>query len=370
MTGALALAAGAVLGLVAAPLADGASDLEQTIWKLLDDDRSPYVSLPESDFRALGTGFDPPDGGNAVTDLALNAPGGAFDPRDVDKIDPRTLGHKADWIDERYKRDNLDWDITGLRLTSLNPDAKKYPWFIINGGAANLYELFVDLKNRPGCAQYFAQKLDVMVVTSPANFTYGGREDPIQSLQCQPAYLLDRDLSMQASEVRNVLYTNALLMQGLKALLMKHTEGEILISGHSTSGELAMLANDDPGLRARLNGGFCRWGSGGPARLDLVREVKDPTSVGRGGVAPATARKPVPLHRLARRDPNSYSHGDSGFLNPLHEPGMSHHQIAERWLEVELQDLLKKTGHPWGVNLEDVSKDLCVTHDTRLDGYK
>jgi hypothetical protein len=376
--------------------------LEEKIWKLLDDGRAPFVSLPGADFRALGDGFDLPDGGRTITDLAMKAPGGAFDPRDVAKIDPKTLGYKADWIVERYRRYNLDWDITALRLTSLNPDARKYPWFIVmNGGAANLYEFVVDLKNRPGWTQFLAQKLNVMVVTIPGNFKYGGWEQPIQSVQRQPAYLLDRDLPMEESEVRNVLYTNGLLMQGLKALVMKHTEGDILLIGHSTSGELAMLANDDPELRARLNGRFLGWGSGGPARLDRVREVKDPNSLGRGGAATATVapRKPNPLHILARRDPNSYSRGYSGFLNPLYEPGMSHYQIAERWLEVEgrrrgnfkqpiqdlehggdiqekgrieveLENLLKKSGNPWGVNLEEVSKDLFLTHYTRLDGYK
>jgi len=78
---------------------------------------------------------------------------------------------------------------------------------------------------------------------------------------------------------------------------------------------------------------------------------------------------------------------------------MSHAQIAEKWLEVEsrrraqfkqqiqdlehggdidqkgrveveIENLLKKTGNPWGVNLEDVSKDLFMTHYTRMDGYK
>ena len=77
---------------------------------------------------------------------------------------------------------------------------------------------------------------------------------------------------------------------------------------------------------------------------------------------------------------------------------MSHYQIAERWLdvegrrranfkqqiqdlehggsieqkgriEVEIEAMLKKTGNPWEVNLEDVSKDLFSTHYTRMDGY-
>jgi len=149
--------------------------LEQKIWTLLDDSKSPYVSLAESDFRALGTGFDLPDGGRSVTALAEKAPGGAFDPRDVAKLPAQQLGYKADGVVERFRRYNLDWDITGLRLTSLDPEAKNYPWFIImNGGAANFYEFFVDLKNRPGWAQYLAQKLNVMIVTIPGNFKYGG----------------------------------------------------------------------------------------------------------------------------------------------------------------------------------------------------
>ena len=42
-------------------------------------------------------------------------------------------------------------------------------------------------------------------------------------------------------------------------------DGDILLIGHSTSGEIAMLANNDPELRAKLNGRYFGWGSGGPA---------------------------------------------------------------------------------------------------------
>ena len=45
-------------------------NLEKKIWTLLDDSKAAYVSLPESDFRALGGGFDLPDGGRTVTALA------------------------------------------------------------------------------------------------------------------------------------------------------------------------------------------------------------------------------------------------------------------------------------------------------------
>src|SRR5579862_2974556 len=85
--------------------------LEEQIWKLLGDDKSVFVTLPEADFRSLGEGFDLPDGGKTVTNLALAAPGGAFDPRDLAKIPAEKLGYKAEWIVERYKRYNMDWDI-------------------------------------------------------------------------------------------------------------------------------------------------------------------------------------------------------------------------------------------------------------------
>jgi len=375
--------------------------VEQEIWKLLDDDKSVFVTLPEADFRALGEGFDLPDGGKTVTDLALSAPGGAFDPRDLDKIPASKLGYKADWIVERYKHYNMDWDITGLRLTSLNPDAKKYPWLIImNGGAANFYEFYVDLKNRPGWGQYLAQKLNVMIVSIPGNFKYGGWEQPIQDPTRQPAYLLDRELPMAESELRNGLLNNQVVIQGVKQLIMKNTQGDLLMIGHSTSGELSMLANDDADLRARLKGRYLGWGSGGPARLARVREIKEPKTVrggGGGGEGGGGGRK-IPLEGLSRRDTAAYSHGYSWFLNPLYLPGISLANIADAWLaaearrrpqfkqqiqdiehgaaidqignvEVDLERLLQKSGNSWGINLEDVHKELFSTQYTRMDGY-
>ena len=381
------------------------------IHRLLDDPKAVYVSLPTDDFMALG--WKLPDGGKSVTDLALAAPGGAFDPRDLAKIPAATLGYKADWIVERYTHYNLEWDITGLRLTSLDPEAKKYPWLVImNGGAANVYEFYVDLKNRPGWGQYLAQKLNVMIVTIPGNFKYGGWDEPVESEKRQPAYLLDRDLPMEEYELRNCLLTNVNVMKGLKALLMKHTTGDLLLIGHSTSGEMATLANNDPELRARTAGRYLGWGSGGPARLDLVREARAKAAgqplarapipgfpAARGAGGSTGEREPTPLHVLSRRSKDTYARGYSRFLNPLYEPGMSTFDIAEKWLEVEgrrranfkqqiqsiehggsielkgwieytVEAMLEKAGNPWGVDIEEVSRDLFSTHYTRMDGYE
>jgi hypothetical protein len=322
------------------------------------------------------------------------APGGAFDPRELARIPAETLGYKADWFVERYNRYSLDWDITALRLTSRDPQARNYPWlFIINGGAANFYEFFVDLKNRPGWAQYLAQKLNVMIVTIPGNFKYGGWTQPIADLNRQPAYLLDRELPLQESEMRHLIYTNRLIMQGLKALITKHTTGDILIIGHSTSGELSMLAYEDPELRPRLKGRYIGWGSGGAARVGATREVRE------GTPDPDVAtRSKLPLNVLERRNPEGYSRGYSNVLNPMYEPGLTMRQVAERWLntearrranfkqqlqnwehgsflflkptaEVAIDDMLKRTGNPWRINSEDVAKDLFATHYTRLDGF-
>lgn len=382
------------------PAVVGHQQIEQKIWNLLDNTQAKFVSLPEADFRALGEGFDLPDGGATVTALANAAPGGAFDPRELSKTPAAKLGYKADWIVERFRRYNLDWDVTGLRLTSLHPDAKKYPWIVVmNGGAANFYEFYVDLKNRPGWTQFLAQKVNVMIISIPGNFKYGGWTEPIPAPTRQPAYLLDKELPLEESHVRNALLNNMVCLQGAKALIVKHTQGDLLMVGHSTSGETAMLANEDPELRARMKGRYLGWGSGGPARLDRIREIREPENragsrAGFGG----DATRNRPLEALARRDVASYSRGYSGFMNPLYEAGMGHADIAAKWLEaearrrpqfkqhiqdlehggmidqkgrveVEITELLKKAGNPWGVNIEEVGKDLFSTHFTRMDGY-
>src|SRR5207247_9710033 len=192
-----------------------------------------------------------------------------------------------------------------------------------------------------------------------------------------------RELSMDEHEMRNAIYTRSLILQGLKALVTRHTSGDILLIGHSTSGELSMLAYQDPDLRARLKGRYLGWGSGGPARLELLRTVRGKDVPERGGASGPGGK--VSLSVLERRDPPSYARGYSGFLNPLYEPGMSHLQIAERWLAVEarrrpnfkqqlqnfehgadlgqkawveneIEVLLERKGNPWRISVEDVAK--------------
>ncbi|HRE04842.1 MAG TPA: hypothetical protein PKX00_04480 [Opitutaceae bacterium] len=384
------------------------ADAGAKIHALLNEDK-PFTMLSEADFRSLKMTL--PDGGRQVTQLALAAPGGAFDPRDVAKLDAKTLGYKADWIVERFTRYNLPWDIGGLRLTSLDANAKNYPWVVIlNGGAANIYEFYIDLKNRPGWGQFLAQKLNVLIVSIPGNFKYGGWEKPIATRD--PAFLLDRELTSDEVLVYNSVFTFEVIHQGLKQLIMKNTTGDIVIVGHSTGGELPGLAQRDPELKARLKGRYLGWGSGGPVRVKAVISAKRaanpdykpaPSLTGGGGGEGGSRNWKLAgdfwLNDMARRTPQVYSRVYSRWLNPLYEPGMSVLDIATKWLEVEgrrranikqpLQDLehsdnfgmkgdievgiekaLAKTGNPWKINIEDVQKDLHSTSYVPVKGYK
>jgi hypothetical protein len=146
---------------------------EQKIWNLLDDSKAAYVSLGEAEFRGLGAGFDLPDGGNSITRLADQAPGGAFDPRDVARLAPQQLGYKADGCRTPPLQPRLGHHRLALREP--RSEAKSYPWFIVmNGGAANLYEFLVDLKTVPADAVSGPEAQRHDCDHPLGNFKYGG----------------------------------------------------------------------------------------------------------------------------------------------------------------------------------------------------
>jgi len=279
----------------------------------------PFVTVSPELFQQLGKSLALPDAGRTVKELADKGPGGAFDPRDLERIAPATLGYRAKWAVVRYPYYGLDWDITGLRLESLGPNAKALPWIvIINGGSANWYEFFVDPLNRPGLGQYLAQSANVLIVTIPGNFKYGGWTLPAS--QRAPQYLLDRDLSADEVKVRNAIYTNSLEIEGLRRLIVRETTGDILIIGHSTSGELGFLAMGEKQLATRLKGRFLGWGSGGPSNLRKEWEEQ----VGRRAENVKALAKYPPLWELRPRDAEEYvNSGYIGPLNPVAAPGMT-----------------------------------------------
>jgi hypothetical protein len=160
----------AVLQVAVQPLA-AQSRADQEILNALAQEK-PYHLVSPDVFDQLG--WDLPDNGASVKALADAAPGGAFDPRDLEKIPASKLGYRAKWHEVRYKVYGLDWDIPGLHLVPNSPLPGMPTMVIINGGAANWYEFFVDPLNRSGLGQFLAQKIAVLLVTIPGKYRHGG----------------------------------------------------------------------------------------------------------------------------------------------------------------------------------------------------
>src|SRR5260221_629026 len=128
-------------------------------------------------------------------------------------------------------------------------------------------------------------------------------------------------------KVRNAIYTNRMAIEGLRRLIVRETTGDILIIGHSTSGELGFLAMGEKALATRLKGRFLGWGSGGPSNL---RKEWEEQAGRRAQNVKALAKYP-PLWELRPRDAEEYvNSGYIGPLNPVAAPGMTDLQVAQR----------------------------------------
>ena len=361
-----------------------AADPEADVLDRLREPR-PYTLIEPKLFDQLGWAL--PDGGAAVKRLADAAPGSAFDPRELEKLSPKALGYRAAWHVVRYRHYGLEWDITGLLLTPHAPSPGLPTVAFINGGSANWYEFFVDPLNGPAVGQYLAQRVPVLLITIPGNYKPGGWTEPIPARKA--AYLLDRDLSMPEATARNAIYTFTLIADGVAQLVERATTGPVLISGHSTGGELQFLLQRR--LASRLGGYSLGWGTGGPAS---VRRVwNDDAAADRN--REDRRRQYPPLALLRSRTVEEYSRSYIGPLNPL-GPGTPL-EVAERWFAREgrrrpqfkqvLQDLehqgetqrrdetvqqirtaLNSAKLP--VEPEAVIEDLFSTSKAPLDGYR
>jgi hypothetical protein len=284
---------------------------------------SIHASVPPALFEQLG--WTLPDAGRQVRTLADAAPGGAFDPRALERLRPEDVGYSATWHEVRYPYYGLDWDITALRLMPRERERALPTVVFINGGSANWYEFFVDPLNGPAVGQYLAQKVPVLLVTIPGNYRHGGWDAPIAARK--PAYVLDRELNDRETRARNVLMTFTVVADGVRRIVERATEGPVLIAGHSTGGEIQFLLRD--ALKSRLNGLSLGWGTGGPA--SLRRSWQDEAAAARN-------RNRFDLQRLRLADVRErtaaeYARTYIGPLNPL-GPG-SDLEIATRWFERE-----------------------------------
>ncbi|MBW2408484.1 MAG: hypothetical protein JRF72_01705 [Deltaproteobacteria bacterium] len=293
--------------------------------------KGPYTTLSETDLGDLSKALALPDHGKGVSELANQTPGGAFDPCNLRNITSQRLGYAPQWTLFRYPFYGLDWEITGLRLVSRNPAAGRFPWLVIvHGGSANFYEFFLDPMNAPGLGQYLAQQLHVLLVSIPGNYKCGGWLESFP--ERSPAYLLGETIPEEEIRLRNSIFTNRLILQGLKGLIQNETEGDCLVVGHSTAGELAYLALSDQALAPLLKGRFLGWGSGGPAGLRKKWEEavdKREKSIKKLSTFP-------PMWQLRVREAREYvSSGYVGPVNPCRNQNDSDLDTARRWLTLE-----------------------------------
>ena len=379
-----------LISIVAGALILGNALSAQRVTGLLSEERD-YSALGSDTFETLG--WTLPDGGRAVKALAAAAPGGAFDPRRLQKIPSSDLGYRATWHVVRYRYYGVDWDITGLQLSPNSPEPGLPTVAIINGGSANWYEFFLDPRNEPGLGQYLAQRIPVMLITIPGNYIDGGWTES-KFDERVPGYVLGRSIPADEAKARNAVYTFSLIAEGVRRLLEQATKGPLLIVGHSTGGELQFLLKESS-LKPRLLDRSLGWGTGGPA--SITKDIDE--QFGERPARVAQYAKYPRVDRLRARDAEGYiSSNYIGPLNPLRSSSASSPlAVAEAWfaaekrrrpqfkqvlqdmehqgmvehrarLEQEIKDTLR--GNPYGIEPRDVIRDLFATMSPPLNGYR
>ena len=362
------------------------SAVDGEIIQMLNEDRAFHAVSPEQ-FARLG--WDLPDGGAAVTALANAAPGGAFDPRSLERLPANELGYSASWHVLRYEVYGLDWDITGLHLIPENPIPNLPTLVFIHGGSSNWYEFFIDPLNNPGLGQYLAQKIPVLLVTMPGNFRYGGWTERVLD-QRIPPYVLDREMDAEEISIRNAAFTFRLVADGVKKLVDELTSGPVVISGHSTGGEITYMLENPGYLRDRTGGKILVWEGGSHAGTRAMQQTRG---------TPDRNDWPAVTELRARPPEVDYTGSYLGPLNPVWDPQASRLYMAERWMgELEfrrrahfkqaLQDLERRGGYlplkesvisevrealqgnEFGVDPEEVLADLFAPMEAPLTGYR
>jgi hypothetical protein len=358
--------------------------LAPSVADLLNETR-PFAVLPADAFEALG--WDLPESGQTVKTIADAAPGGAFDPRQLERASG--LGYRAAWHVVRYRYYGLDWDISGLRLTPDKPDPALPTIAIVHGGSANWYEFFLDPLNRAGLGQYVAQRAPVLLITIPGNYRTGGWTESVFDRRA-PGYLLDREISADEARLRNAIFTFRLAAEGVRQLVEKATVGPLLIIGHSTGGEFQFLLKNSS-LGPRLRDRSLGWGTGSPA---FVTKALDEAAGDRADRVVQYGKYPR-VDTLRARDARGYvSSAYVGPLNPI--KGATPLDVAEGWfaaenrrrpqfkqvlqdmehqgfvehrarLEREIREALK--GNAFAVDADAVIKDLFSTMTPPLEGY-
>jgi len=367
------------LGVVEASAAPSAED---EVVALLAEPK-PYHTVSAELFGRLG--WNLPDGGSTVKALADATPGGALDPRQLESLPADKLGYRATWHEERFQVYGLDWDIPGLYLVPEEPLPGLPTIVIINGGAANWYEFYLDPLNRAGLGQYLAQRIPVLIVSIPGNYRHDGWTENEFDRRI-PGYLLDQDVSPQEAAIRNAIYTFRVVSEGVRTIIEQVVQGPAVIVGHSTGGEIQFILKNTS-LRSKLRGLSLGWGTGGPASMAAMQAFR---GIRQPGDYPHVSQ-------LRARTPDQYANGYLGPLNPFWDPDKSRLAMAEEWMGKEqrrraqfkqpLQDMehsssvnlkshvaaqIRDTlqGNTLGVDVDEVIDDLFITMHSPITDYR
>lgn len=169
--------------------------------------------------------------------------------------------------------------MTGLYLQPFRGEAGLPTVVVVHGGSANWYEFFLDPLNRPGLAQYLAQKLPVLLVTIPGNYKDGGWRGSEAYDERVPQYVVGAT-SPQRRPPPGMPPLRSPSSQRASADFSRRRPGaRLLVVGHSTGGEPFLLHGSS--LKERFEGCFLGWGTGGPAALRRDWEERTGKRAGR-----------------------------------------------------------------------------------------
>lgn len=125
-------------------------------------------------------------------------------------------------VTARYSRNGYDWDIHGTLYTPAKEVNANSAFVCFHGGAGS--EKIMDLTpdGRPGLARVLAaQGFKVLNLTYPGHYPPGGVwKIPIS--ERMPIYLMDRELSTEEINDRNLKCTFNVILQGAALLTDQH----------------------------------------------------------------------------------------------------------------------------------------------------
>ena len=207
-------------------------------------------------------------------------------------------------VTTRYARNGYDWDIHGTLYEPARESRPGTGFVLFHGGAGSEKEMHETPDGRPGLAAVLAaQGFRCLSITYTGGYPPGG-EWKESVAERQPYYLLDRKLSLEEINDRNLRCTFNTIMQGAGALTDEHMRDyRLLCFGHSTGGPMSNFLYGF--IKHASVVGIVGFGSGGPDGWQTEWDL----------LTGARPHKIWPIDSLARRSPGYFR--NSGYEEDL-----------------------------------------------------